>query len=288
MLDSIRKAYTLPANPTGVWVENGAAYSESDSAAITPAQLKWAIWSTLVHGARSIHYFNHTFRTGEFSSNNFDNDTYGGPGVTGTGIYAAAKEVNLRALQIAPAVNGPFDGYFVYGDGITGAISTAGFLTAVTSTNPRGPFTGVDASCKWNPQESTHYILATTREAESATNVPITCRMVDQGQTTATPVFGGSALTITRGGSIPDGFCEFTDTFATAATYKCWRIDGSADSDLSAPVATVTVSAPAPTVTGATGPVDVTAGQRILTVAAESRTVTVGAESRVLTISPEA
>jgi hypothetical protein len=271
MLDSIRKAYTLPSSPFGVWIENGAAYSEAESAAITPAQLKWAVWSTLVHGARSIHYFNHTFRTGEYSSNNFADDTYGGPGVAGTGIYAAAKEVNLRALQIAPAVNGPFDGYFVYGDGITGAISTTGFLTAVTSTNTRAPFAGVDASCKWNPQDSTHYILATTREPGSVTNVPITCRMVDQGQTTATPVFGGSALTVTRGGSIPDGFCEFTDTFATAAEYKCWRIDaGDPDPD------------PDP------DPDEATAGSRILTVPADNRCSTVTAESRVLTVPQEA
>ena len=32
-------------------------------------------------------------------------------------------------------------------------------------------------------------------------------------------------LTIQRGGAIPAGFCEFSDTFATAASYKCYRIE---------------------------------------------------------------
>ena len=230
MMDSIRKQHSgTPTNPIGVWIENGAPYTETTSQAITPAQMKWSVWATLVHGARGIYYFNHTFRTGDpnASANNFNSSAYGGPGVTGTGIYAAAKEVNLNALSIAPAINGPFDGYFVYGDTDTsGSIANTGFLTAVTSTNARSKYAGVDACCKWNPLDSKHYILSTTREAEAATNVPVTFRMVDQGQTTAVRLFDTTGnITIQRGGAIPGGFCEFSDTFATAASYKAYRID---------------------------------------------------------------
>lgn len=228
MLDSIRKNYVAPGGPFGVWIENGAPYTETASRYISPGELKWAVWSTLVHGARSINYFNHTFRTGETTgagSNNLNNTYYGADGVAGTGIYAATKEVNLRALQIATVINSPFDGYFVYGDLNAGPIETPGFLTAVTSTNPRGKYAGVDASCKWEPNELKHYILATTRESGAAINIPVTYRMIDQGQTEAVPVFGGTPITIERGGAIPAGFCEFSTTFATAATYQCWRID---------------------------------------------------------------
>ena len=28
---------------------------------ITPPELNWAVWSSLIHGAREIIYFNHTF-----------------------------------------------------------------------------------------------------------------------------------------------------------------------------------------------------------------------------------
>lgn len=229
MMDSMRKHLnSTTTRPFLAWVENGAPYTETTSQAITPSQMKWAIWSTVVHGARGIAYFNHTFRSGDAlaSSNNFANDGYGGPGITGTGIYAAAKDINLKCLGIAPAINAPFDGYFVYGDTDTaGAIATAGFLTAVTSTNTRGPYAGVDACCKWQPVAGKHYIFAATREAGSATNVPVTFRMVDQGQSAAVDVFAGGSLSISRGGAIPGGFCEFADTFATAATPKCYRID---------------------------------------------------------------
>lgn len=228
MLDSIRKNYTTAnTSPFWPWIESGAPYTESNSLAITPTELKWAVWATLVHGARGIGYFCHTFRTGDplQTSLTFNDNGYGGPGITGTGIYAAAKEVNLNALSIASVINSPFDGYFVYGDTDNGLISTSGFLTAVTSTNSRNMFSGVDASCKWHPTQQKHYILSTTRETGGATNIPVTFRMVDQGQTTAHPMFTGSDITISRGGAIPAGFCEFSDTFATSASYKCYRID---------------------------------------------------------------
>jgi hypothetical protein len=49
--------------------------------------------------------------------------------------------------------------------------------------------------------------------------------MVDQGQTTAVEVHESNSISIQRGGGIPGGFCEFSDTFATAASYKAYRID---------------------------------------------------------------
>lgn len=231
MLDSVRKRFAdppnrLPGGPIAVWIEAGAPYAEPTSRAMTPAQMAWAVWATFVHGARGIHYFVHNFRTGDSWGAAFWDDHFGGPGVPGTGIYAAAKELNLRALRIAPVINAPFDGYFVYGDTTArGSISKPGFLTAVTSTHGRSKYGGVDASCKWHPTERKHYILATTREEETSTNVPISCRMVDQGQTVAAPVFGGPVIPIRRGGAVPDGFCEFSDTFSHAYDYKCWRIE---------------------------------------------------------------
>jgi hypothetical protein len=224
MMDSIRKQY--PANgkaPFGVWIEAAAPYTEVSSKAISAAQLKWSVWSAFVHGARQVGYFVHNFRTGDAWGAAFWDDHFGGPGVAGTGVYAAAKEVNLRALQIGPVINAPFDGYFVWGD--TAEIATTGFLTAVTSTNARGRYGGVDASCRWHPTEQKHYILSTTREVDGATNIPVTYRMVDQGQTSAVPLFEGSPITVSRGGAIPAGFCEFGDAFATSAAYKAYRID---------------------------------------------------------------
>jgi hypothetical protein len=228
MMDSIRKNYPAGnAAPCQVWIEAAAPFGESTSLAMTPSMLKWAVWSTLVHGARGISYFVHNFRTGDTWGHAFWDDHFGGPGVAGTGIYAAAKEVNLNALSIASAINAPFDGYFVYGDTADkGLIETAGFLTAVRSTNSRWRYGGIDASCRWLPTESKHYILATTREVNGSTNWPVTFRMVDQGQTTAVRLFDTTgSISISRGGAVPAGYCEFSDTFSTAASYKAYRID---------------------------------------------------------------
>ena len=46
-----------------------------------------------------------------------------------------------------------------------------------------------------------------------------------EGQRTATEVFESRTVTINRGGAIPIGYCEFSDPFATAASYHCYRID---------------------------------------------------------------
>jgi hypothetical protein len=225
MMDCVRKNYPPgPKGPIGVWVENGAPYTEATSHEITPAELKWAVWSTIVHGARGIFYFNHTFSGPRQTANNLNSDAYGGPGVTGTGIYAATKEINLLALSLAPAINSPWDGYLCFGDG-SQSFEQTGFLVSATSTNARSYYAGVDVSCRWQPTAGKHYVFATTRESGSATNVPLTVRMVDQGQTEAHDMVSGSDRPVSRGGAIPGGFCEFTDTFSSARDIRVWRID---------------------------------------------------------------
>jgi hypothetical protein len=227
IMDVLRKWY--PVNDRRIFyafIEDGAPYTETFSMAITPAQLKWAVWSTMVHGARAVDYFNHTFRADDplGSFNVLNHDGYGGPGIAGTGIYAAVKEIDRFILELASVLNSPFDGYLCFGDG-TQSFETTGFLTACSSTNSRGRLAGIDASCKWQPVERKHYILAATREADGSTNWPVTYRMVDQGQTTAQDLVTDTPISIERGGGIPGGFCEFDDTFATAASYKAYRID---------------------------------------------------------------
>jgi hypothetical protein len=225
MVDALRVPYTAPGAPVGVWVENGAPFDEAFTHEITVEEMCWAIWSIFTHGGRSIQYFNATFRASDLQSgvNNFGNPYYGSATATGTGIFAAARECNLRALQIAPVLNGPKDGYRCWGT--TSAVTQTGFLTAATSTHALGPYAGVDVSCRWNPLDQHHYLLATTRESGTATNIPLTVRMVDQGQIRAVPVFGGSPLSVARSGGIPAGFCEFTDVFASARDYKVWRVE---------------------------------------------------------------
>lgn len=227
-VSGIRKVWSADqTRPIGIFVENGAPYPETVYDNITPTQMKWAVWAPVVHGARIINWFNHTFRSGpSFSFNNFNSDYYGGPGVEGLGIYAAAKYINGKITEFAPILNSPFDGKFLMGDRVAGVITQPGFLTDVRSANPLGPYGGVDAACRWQPVQQKHYILATTREDQTVTNIPVTFEMSDQGQTAATELFSGRTLAVTRGGSIPSGFCEFSDTIPSAADPLCYRIDG--------------------------------------------------------------
>ena len=51
-------------SPIYAYIEDGGPWLEDTSASnyITPSELNWAVWSSLIHGARGIIYFNHTFR----------------------------------------------------------------------------------------------------------------------------------------------------------------------------------------------------------------------------------
>ena len=44
-------------------IEDGGSYTQDTSAAdyITPPELNWAVWSSLINGARGIQYFNNSF-----------------------------------------------------------------------------------------------------------------------------------------------------------------------------------------------------------------------------------
>ena len=43
------------------FVELGHPFTEEDWPSITPAQARAAVWSSIIHGAQGIIYFNHSF-----------------------------------------------------------------------------------------------------------------------------------------------------------------------------------------------------------------------------------
>ena len=68
MVDLMRSFQSPPGfRPVLQFVEDG--YSGSDPVEISqftqPDEMNWAIWSSIIHGARAICYFNHTFATGQ-------------------------------------------------------------------------------------------------------------------------------------------------------------------------------------------------------------------------------
>ena len=57
---SIQATYSIPIFQ---FVELGGPYNENTSGSnyITPPEVNWAVWSSIIHGAQGIIYFNHTF-----------------------------------------------------------------------------------------------------------------------------------------------------------------------------------------------------------------------------------
>jgi hypothetical protein len=105
-----------PAGSKPVWgfVELGHPSSEENWPTITPAEVRGAVWSSLIHGARGIIYFNHSFGGGCQSQH-----------VLREPCYAATREtvtrLNHQIARLAPVLNAPF------ADGVTtvaGAVDT--------------------------------------------------------------------------------------------------------------------------------------------------------------------
>ena len=98
-VDRVR-SLVQPAGSKPVWafVEVGHPFSESDSLTISPAQLRSAVWSSIIHGARGIVYFNHNFG-GQCQSQHVLRDE------CGTAIRPTVAAVNKLITTLAPALN---------------------------------------------------------------------------------------------------------------------------------------------------------------------------------------
>jgi len=96
--------------PVWAFVEVGHPFTEDDAPTITAAQMRSAVWHSIIAGARGIVYFNHSF---------------GGPcqtdNVLRTGcdpdMAPAVTEVNRRITELAPVLNAPFADGYVEADG---------------------------------------------------------------------------------------------------------------------------------------------------------------------------
>ncbi|HEY7052912.1 MAG TPA: DUF4082 domain-containing protein [Mycobacterium sp.] len=91
--------------PVWNFVELGHPFSEDDAPTITGPQIRAAVWSSIINGARGIVYFAHNFG-GPCQSPNILRDP------CGDGIRADLTAVNQQIGRLAPVLNAPFfDGY---------------------------------------------------------------------------------------------------------------------------------------------------------------------------------
>ncbi|HKU34716.1 MAG TPA: hypothetical protein VJP90_04125 [Paenarthrobacter sp.] len=96
--------------PVWAFVEVGHPFEDSPAAAtITGPQIRAAVWSSLIHGARGIVYFNHSFG-GDCVTQHVLRDCP-------DDVRPAVTAVNQQIKQLAPMLNAPF---------LDGAVTTTG------------------------------------------------------------------------------------------------------------------------------------------------------------------
>nr|WP_306422536.1 hypothetical protein [Paenarthrobacter aurescens] len=102
---TIERVRTLQAsgNVTPIWafVEAGHPFKDSPNAAtITAPEIRAAVWSSLIHGARGVIYFNHNFG-GDCISQHVLRDC-------GIQVRPTVAALNKQITDLAPILNAPF------------------------------------------------------------------------------------------------------------------------------------------------------------------------------------
>jgi hypothetical protein len=90
----------LGSRPVWAFVEVGHPFTEADAPTITPAEVRSAVWHSLIAGARGVIYFNHSFGGSCPSQHVLREGCY-------TAVRAMVTSLNAQIKALAPALNGP-------------------------------------------------------------------------------------------------------------------------------------------------------------------------------------
>jgi hypothetical protein len=206
IVDRLR-AYQVGYYPAPVlsYIENGGPMTEDTTAGtyIAPAELNATVWSSVIHGARGIVYFNHTFAGPAQSQNNFANIYYQTVQAGQTiSIYDQAKATNTAVKQLAPVINSPTANNYV---SVSPAASSLG---------------GFDVMAKYQQSSDNFYVFSMSRGSEAATSIPATY--------TVAGGYTGSVGVVNENRSVQATNGVFSDTFANGNTVHIYQIPNSA------------------------------------------------------------
>ncbi|MBT2538213.1 hypothetical protein [Arthrobacter sp. ISL-69] len=112
------RSLVTPAKSKPVWafVEVGHPFTEADAPNISGPEIRAAVWSSLIHGARGIVYFNHNFG-GDCQTQHVLRDP------CGDAVRPWVTDVNAQITRLAPVLNAPFlDNALSHGEGIDAAV----------------------------------------------------------------------------------------------------------------------------------------------------------------------
>jgi hypothetical protein len=192
---------TYPA-PLFQYIEDGDAFVTLSPNEITPPELNWAVWSTIIHGGRGIIYFDHGgCPAGSQNSDNFILTTCATTVQSGqtVSIQTQMQTTDNEVETLAPEINSPTAlGY----ETVSPAPTTFGGIEtrAVWDTN----------STDCNGKAPCFFIFADTREAETAANIGATF--------TTAGHYSGSVPVVNESRSVTATSGAFNDTFAHGST----------------------------------------------------------------------
>jgi hypothetical protein len=213
MVDAMRAWLTTYPAPCAPYIENSnSLLTDTGVREILPKEWNWAVWSTLVHGARWLLYFG---ATGKYQAQfGFNPKILSEQSIS---LYDQAKATHTLVSNLAHILNSPFGINYVSvnpngytfpnwpGFALTNGLEVMSKLyKGGTYTNSTGTFT------------SGFYIFACVRGSPAQTNINANFTIADTSATQANVIGEGRSIPISNG--------AFTDTFATAYTNHIYQI----------------------------------------------------------------
>jgi hypothetical protein len=210
---------SVPA-PIAAFVEDGNV-GASASGTINPPEMNWAVWSSIIHGARMLIYFDHSFAGNCEGDDNIDDSCYQVPySGQSISIYAQVKATDELIEQLATDINSPLANNYVTVEGTPGSLN-----------GPPATFSGIETRATYNQSAGHFTIFADTRDAETSDPGTVTFHTADKYTGPVTVVCD----TLTGGnGDLNPGTCvnrtvtatngAFSDTFAKGSTVHIYQI----------------------------------------------------------------
>lgn len=198
MVDTMRSWLTTYPAPSAPYIETEDGLV-TGGREISPPELNWAVWSTIVHGARMIVYFGTTSNYGSVPTFGFSQNRLPNQSIS---MFGQASITNNLVQSLAPVINSPFALHYA-------SVTPAAY---VFPTRHRVWDSGVDVMAKYDASSNSFYIFASPRGSESQTNVQATFSLAGN-YSGVVPVTCACSPTTTTG-TVSVSNHRFTDTFA--------------------------------------------------------------------------
>ena len=227
MIDILRAQQAMHYSaPIIAIVENGNPFDAAHASYfIRPEEYSWAIWASIIHGARGFVIFDHSGmdRGGQYASYANLRDDRGGLFNT----IRAGENVTMRTAieathtlihNLARVINSPFAMGFA-------TVEPAGYLFP---TPLKVIQNGIDVCTHWYNKGIFHngsgtfdngfYIFACTRNAKADINIAATFTIRNIGASQVTVIGESRTIPVTNGGT------QFIDTFAKASDVHIYKV----------------------------------------------------------------